>query len=207
MKVLMLNGSSNQYGCTYTALSEVGKILHENQIQHEIFQIGAAPVRDCIGCNQCTEIGCIFTDDKVNEFLAKAKEADAFVFGTPVYFSHPSGRILSFLDRAFYCGGEAFAFKPGAAVVSARRAGTSASLDVMNKYFEPYRMVTVGSTYWNGVHGFTPEDVYKDKEGVQTMRNLGRNMAWILMCIEIGKNAGFNPPDMERGCHTNFIGG
>lgn len=207
MKVLMLNGSSNLYGCTFTALSEVGKTLIENQIEYEIFQLGPSPIRDCIGCNQCSEKGCVFTDDKVNEFVLKAKEADAFVFGTPVYFFHPSGRILSFLDRAFYSGGKAFSFKPGAAIVSARRAGTSASLDVLNKYFEPYRMVTVGSTYWHEVHGLTPEDVYKDKEGMQTMRNLGRNIAWILKCIEAGKNAGFNPPEMERGCHTNFIEG
>lgn len=205
MKVLMLNGSCNQHGCTYIALNEVGKILQENSIDYEIFQIGTKPIRDCIGCNQCRSYGCIFTDDNVNDFIAKAKQADAFIFGTPVYFSHPSGRILSFLDRVFYAGGEAFAYKPVSAVVSARRAGTSASLDVMNKYFQPYRMVTVGSTYWNEVHGFTPQDVYKDKEGMQTMRNLARNMVWILNCIEAGKHAGFSAPVMERGSHTNFI--
>lgn len=205
MNVLMLNGSSNLSGCTYTALTEVGKVLQQNQIQYEIFQLGVAPIRDCIGCNRCTEASCVFTDDKVNGFLAKARHADAFVFGTPVYFEHPSGRILSFLDRAFYAGGEAFAFKPGAAVASARRAGTSVALDVMNKYFQGYRMVTVGSTYWNEVHGLSPEDVRADKEGLQTMRNLGRNMAWILRCIEAGKSAGINPPDMERASLTNFI--
>lgn len=207
MKVLMLNGSPDPYGCTYTALSEVGKILEENQISVEIFQLGASAVRDCIGCGRCTSEGCVFSDDGVNEFLTKAGHADAFVFGTPVYFAHPSGRILSFLDRAFYAGGEAFAFKPAAALASARRAGTSASLDVMNKYFAAYRMVTVGSTYWNGVHGSKAEDVYEDEEGMQTLRNLGRNMAWILNCIEAGRIAGFNPPSLERGFHTDFIQG
>ena len=201
----MLNGSPNLHGCTYTALSEIGKTLNENGVEYEIFQIGAGPIRDCIGCDKCRETGCIFTDDKANEFLAKAKEADAFVFGTPVYYSHPTGRILSFLDRVFFSGSKAFSFKPGAAVASARRAGTSSSLDVLNKYFQPCRMITVGSTYWNEVHGFTPEDVHRDKEGMQTMRNLGRNLSWILKCIEAGKKAGLNPPELERGSQTNFI--
>lgn len=202
----MLNGSSNQNGCTYTALREVGNALHDSHIEVELFQLGAGPIRDCIGCNRCTRVGCIFTADRVNEFIAKAREADGFIFGTPVYFSHPSGTILSFLDRAFYAGGEAFAYKVGAAVAVARRAGTSATLDAINKYFEAYRMITAGSTYWNGVHGLTPDEVYRDEEGMQTMRNLGRNMAWILRCVDIGRATGFKPPIMERGAHTNFIG-
>lgn len=205
MKVLMLNGSPNSHGCTFTALSEIGKVLKENMIDYEIFQIGAGPIRDCIGCHKCSEEGCIFKDDKANEFLSKAKEADGFIFGTPVYYAHPTGRILSFLDRVFFSGSRAFSFKPGAAIASARRAGTSASLDVMNKYFEPCRMIRVGSTYWNEVHGFKPEDVYKDEEGMQTMRNLGRNLAWILKCIEAGKAIGLNHPEMERKVQTNFI--
>lgn len=202
----MLNGSPHLYGCTYTALTEIGKILEENLIQYEIFQLGTSPIRDCIGCNKCTGNGCIFTDDKVNEFLAKANESDGFIFGTPVYYAHPTGRILSFLDRVFYSGSQAFSFKPAAGIVSARRAGTSASLDVMYKYLEPCRTIMVGSTYWNEVHGMTPEEVYKDKEGMQTMRNLGRNMAWIMKCLEIGKNVGLTPPFLEREHHTNFIG-
>mgnify|MGYP002540815869 CR=1 FL=1 len=135
MKVLMLNGSSKPNGNTFRSLVEVGEQLKKEGIDYEIFQTGAGPVRDCIGCGQCTEKGCIFTDDTVNEFVAKAKEADGFVFGTPVYYAHPSGRILSFLDRAFYSSSSAFSFKPAASVAVARRGGTTASFDVMNKYF------------------------------------------------------------------------
>ena len=151
MKVLMLNGSCNPKGCTYTALTEVGKTLTSAGIDYEIVQLGGGPVRDCIGCNQCSKNGCVFTDDGVNDFIAKARQADGFVFGTPVYYAHPSGRALSFLDRVFYAGGSAFAGKPGAAVASARRAGTTASLDALGKYFGISNMVTVGSTYWNMV--------------------------------------------------------
>lgn len=139
MKVLMLNGSAKPQGNTYRALYEVGEQLKKEGIDYEIFQIGAAPLRDCIGCGQCTEKGCVFDDDKVNEFVAKAKEADGLVFGTPVYYAHPSGRVQSFLDRVFYSSGRAFAFKPGASVAVARRGGTSASFDVMNKYLEYHR--------------------------------------------------------------------
>ena len=153
MKVLMLNGSAKPQGNTYRALYEVGEQLKKEGIDYEIFQIGAAPLRDCIGCGQCTEKGCVFDDDKVNEFVAKAKEADGLVFGTPVYYAHPSGRVQSFLDRVFYSSGRAFAFKPGASVAVARRGGTSASFDVMNKYFGISQMPVAGSTYWNLVHG------------------------------------------------------
>ena len=156
MKVLMLNGSAKPQGNTYRALYEVGEQLKKEGIDYEIFQIGAAPLRDCIGCGQCTEKGCVFDDDKVNEFVAKAKEADGLVFGTPVYYAHPSGRVQSFLDRVFYSSGRAFAFKPGASVAVARRGGTSASFDVMNKYFGISQMPVAGSTYWNLVHGRVP---------------------------------------------------
>ena len=155
----MLNGSPKANGNTYRALSEIGTQLKKEGIEYEIFQIGAGPVRDCIGCHQCTEQGCIFTDDQVNEFIAKAKEADGFVFGTPVYYAHPSGRILSFLDRVFYSSGRAFAFKPGASVAVARRGGTSASFDVLNKYFGISQMPVAGSTYWNLAHGAKPGEV------------------------------------------------
>lgn len=147
MKVLMLNGSANQNGTTYTALTEIGKVLEQEGVEYEIFQIGGGPVRDCIGCGQCSEKGCVFTDDKVNEFVALAKEADGFIFGTPVYYAHPSGRIQSFLDRVFYSSGRVFTYKPAAAVAVARRGGSSASLDVLNKYFGICQMPTVGSTY------------------------------------------------------------
>ena len=205
MKVLMLNGSCNPKGCTYTALTEVGKTLTSAGIDYEIVQLDGGPVRDCIGCNQCSKNGCVFTDDGVNDFIAKARQADGFVFGTPVYYAHPSGRVLSFLDRVFYAGGGAFAGKPGAAVASARRAGTTASLDALGKYFGISNMVTVGSTYWNMVHGNTPEEVRQDAEGMQTMRNLARNLLWMVQCIQAGKAAGLQPPQAESEARTNFI--
>ena len=205
MKVLMLNGSSKANGNTYHALEVAGRQLKADGIDYEIFQIGPAPVRDCIGCNRCTDEGCVFTDDGVNEFIAKAKEADGFIFGTPVYYAHPSGRILSFLDRAFYSSEDAFAFKPGAAVAIARRGGTTASFDAVNKYFGISNMPVVSSSYWNIAHGCTPGEVTQDAEGMQTMRNLARNMAWMLKCFEAGKASGVSLPAIERGSRTNFI--
>lgn len=205
MKVLMLNGSSKENGNTYNALLEIGKQLEKEGIDYEIFQIGGKPVRDCIGCGQCSEQGCVFTDDAVNEFVCKAKEADGFVFGTPVYYAHPSGRILSFLDRAFYSGSRYFAHKPGASVAVARRGGTSASFDVLNKYFGISQMPVAGSTYWNIAHGRVPGEVTQDEEGMQTMRNLARNMAWMIKCFDAGKKAGIDAPEAERDFRTNFI--
>ena len=154
---------------------------------------------------QCTDRGCVFTDDGVNTFIAKAREADGFVFGTPVYYAHPSGRILSFLDRVFYSSGEILAHKPGAAVAIARRAGTTASFDVLNKYFGISEMPDAGSTYWNIAHGRRPGEVSMDEEGLRTMRNLARNLAWMLKCFEAGKKAGIPGPETEEGPATNFI--
>lgn len=205
MKVLMLNGSSHINGTTMAALTEVGKALEEDGIEYEIFQIGGGPVADCLGCGQCTENGCIFSDDVVNAFVAKAKEADGYIFGTPVYYAHPSGRIQSFLDRVFYSSGKHFAHKPGASVAVARRGGTATTFDVLNKYFGITQMITVGSTYWNQVHGRNAEDAAKDLEGMQTMRNLGHNMAWVLKCLEAGKEKGLVPPTADRSNQTNFI--
>ena len=205
MKVLKLNGSSHINGTTMAALTEVGKALEEDGIEYEIFQIGGGPVADCLGCGQCTENGCIFSDDAVNAFVAKAKEADGYIFGTPVYFAHPSGRIQSFLDRVFYSSGKHFAHKPGASVAVARRGGTATTFDVLNKYFGITQMITVGSTYWNQVHGRNAEDAAKDLEGMQTMRNLGHNMAWVLKCLEAGKEKGLVPPTADRSNQTNFI--
>ena len=206
MKVLLLNGSSNLKGCTYTALEEIAKTLQEEGIDTEIFQIGAEPLRDCIGCGGCSKgNGCVFRDDCVNEFVEKAKEADGFVFGTPVYYAHPSGRIMSFLDRAFYSGGAAFRFKPGMAVASARRAGTTATLDVLQKYFSYHEMPVVSANYWNMVHGNTPAEVAQDEEGLQIMRSLGNNMAWLLKSLEAGKAAGIAVPQAEDKIKTNFI--
>ena len=205
MKVLLLNGSTRKDGCTYLALSEAAKALNEQGVETEIVQMGGGPVRDCIGCNGCAGKGqCVFGDDIVNEVIAKAKEADGFVFGSPVYYAHPSGQILSLLDRVFYAGVEGFLHKPAAVVVTARRAGTTASLDALNKYLLNAEMPIVSSTYWNMVFGPAPELVEQDKEGLQTMRNLGRNMAWLLGCIEAEQQQGCTPPQAERAHWTNF---
>ena len=209
MKVLLVNGSNRANGCTNRALEEVAKVLVENGVEYEIFQVGSAPIRDCIGCLQCaTKLKnntCIFNDDVVNQLIAKAAECDGFVFGTPVYYAHPSGRILSLLDRVFYAGSRVFRQKPAFAIASARRAGTTASLDVLNKYFTIAQMPIASSSYWNMVHGSKPEDVMQDKEGLQIMRNLGRNMAWILKCIEAGSKQGVGIPQNEYSEKTSFI--
>lgn len=207
MKVLMINGSSNVNGCTYTALSEVAKTLESEGIETEIIQLGSAPYRDCTGCGACRNNGgkCVFDDDIVNEIIEKAKKADGFVFGSPVYYAHPSGRLLSVLNRAFYAGSSAFRHKPGAAVVSARRGGTTASFDVINKYFTINAMPVISSTYWNMVHGNTADEVRQDAEGLQTMRNLGKNMAWVIKMIDEAKTSGIDIPEMERTFKTNFI--
>ena len=207
VKVLLLNGSSRPNGCTYTALREAADALECNGIETEILFLGNEPVRDCTACGTCGKQPgrCVFDDDIVNCVIEKAREADGFIFGTPVYYAHPSGRILSVLDRAFYAGKSAFAHKPAAAIASARRAGTTASLDVLQKYFTISQMPVVASTYWNMVHGHRPEDVRKDEEGLQTMRNLAANMAWLLKCIEAGKTAGIDAPQEESGARTNFI--
>ena len=205
MKVLMLNGSPKENGNTGTALKEIGKQLEKEGIEYEIVQLGGKSIRDCIGCGNCNENGCVFTDDAVNEFVAKAKEADGFVFGTPVYYAHPSGRILSFLDRVFYSSSYVFQFKPGASVAVARRGGTTASFDCLNKYFGISQMPVAGSTYWNNVHGTVPGEAQKDEEGLQTMRNLARNLAWMIKCIDAGKKSGIALPETERDYRTNFI--
>ena len=206
MKVLLVNGSPRAKGCTYTALTEVAKALESDGIKTEIFQVGAKPVRDCIACMKCRELKrCVFDDDVANALIEKAKSADGFVFGSPVYYAHPSGILLSVLDRAFYAGGYAFAGKPGASVVSARRGGTAASFDVVNKYFGICQMPVVSSSYWNMVYGKTPDEVRQDEEGMQTMRNLARNMAYMLKCIAAGREKGILPPENNVSVRTNFI--
>ena len=207
MKVLLLNGSSRPSGCTYTALREVAVSLEVAGIETEILFLGNEPVRDCTACGTCAKVPgkCVFDDDIVNRIIEKARGADGFIFGTPVYYAHPSGRILSVLDRVFYAGKSAFIHKPAAAIASARRAGTTATLDVLQKYFTISQMPVVTSTYWTMVHGKQPEDVLKDEEGLQTRRNLASNMVWMLRCIEAGKAAGIQPPQEEFGARTNFI--
>lgn len=207
MKVLLINGSPRPHGCTFTALSEVAAALNAEGIETEIIQTGTGAVRDCIACRKCRELRnrCVFDDDIVNRIIAEAENADGFIFGSPVYYAHPSGRIISLLNRIFYAGSAVFANKPGAAVVSARRAGTTASLDVLNKYFTISRMPIVSSRYWNMVHGNTPEEVRQDEEGMQIMKILGQNMAWLLKCIAAGRQVGIMPPEAEAVHMTNFI--
>lgn len=205
MKVLLLNGSPNQQGCTYTALEEVAKALQNDNIETEIFHIGTQPIRGCMGCKKCRDNGnrCIF-DDVVNKALDKVEQADGLVLGSPVYYASANGSFVAFLDRLFYAG-DCFAYKPGACVVSARRAGTTAALEQLVKYLTISHMPVVSAQYWPMVHGNTPAEVRQDEEGLQTMRMLGRNMAWLLRCLEAGKQAGILPPKGEEKVRTNFI--
>ena len=210
MKVLLINGSPKPKGCTYTALCQVEQELRAQGIETEILQAGAAPIRGCIGCGGCAKAGkhrCVFDDDVVNTAIAKAEEADGFVIGSPVHYAAASGAITSLMDRMCYAGGAALAFKPGAAVASCRRGGASATLDQLNKYFTILNMPVVASNYWNMVHGNTPEEVVQDEEGMQTMRQLGRNMAWLVKSISAGKEHGIPMPETEPKIRTNYIRG
>jgi len=196
MKVLLVNGSPNKDGCTFTALSEVASALKGEGVDSEIFHIGVKPVRGCTACGKCFEHRnnkCIFTDDVCNELSAKIAEADGLVVGSPVYYSGPNGALCALLDRVFYSASRNFKHKPAACVVSCRRGGASAAFDRLNKYFTISEMPVVSSQYWNAVHGHEADDVRKDLEGLQIMRTLGRNMAWLLKNIESG-NA---PPEPE----------
>ena len=206
MKVLLVNGSPHQFGCTYTALTEVEKTLHEEGVETEIFWLGNRPIGGCTGCRACSGLRrCVF-EDAVNVFAAKAMEADGFVFGTPVHYAAPSGSITSFMDRLFYSADRAaFTHKPAAAVVSARRGGTTAAFDQMNKYFTISQMPVVSSCYWNMVHGNAPEEVLQDAEGLYTMRVLARNMAYLLKCRAAADAAGVPLPTREKQQRTNFI--
>ena len=205
MKVLLINGSPHKEGCTYTALKEVANTLDENGIETEIMYLGVKPVAGCIACGNCSNTGKCFVDDKVNEVIEKLPEIDGIVVGSPVYYAGATGQITSFLDRLFFAGSGKFEGKLGAAVVSCRRGGASATFDRLNKYFTINCMPVVSSQYWNQVHGFTPDDVRKDLEGLQTMRTLGSHMAWLLKCIEIGRQNGIEKPERETPVMTNFI--
>ena len=200
MKVLLLNGSPHKNGCTNTALEKVAKTLNSQGIDTEIFYIGTDAIAPCRACGACKKLGRCVVNDKVNEFIEKAKEADGFIFGSPVHYASASGIITTFLDRAFYAGSanQVFRMKPGAIVVSARRAGTTATFDQLNKYFTITEMPVISSRYWNMVHGATPDDVLKDEEGMQIMRILGKNMAWYLKSMEAAKKAGILPPEKEE---------
>ncbi len=205
MKVLLVNGSPHRNGCTYTALQEVEKELNAAGVETEIFWIGTRPISGCLGCGQCLKTGRCFMDDPVNEFLEKATEADGFVFGSPVHYASISGALSSFMDRTFYGKGKIFRYKPAAGIVSCRRGGSTAAFDQLIKYFTISSMPVVSSKYWNMVHGNTPDEVRQDEEGMQVMRELGRNMAWMLKCFEAGRAAGIEPPKKEIPIKTNFI--
>lgn len=204
MKVLLLNGSPNANGCTYTALSEVAKTLEENGVSAEILHVGNMNIRGCISCGKCRELGkCVF-DDIVNVVGDKLREADGLVIGSPVYYASANGTLVSLLDRLFFSNRADLTMKVGAAVVSARRGGCSSTFDELNKYFTISGMPVASSQYWNSVHGFTADDVRKDLEGLQVMRALGRNMAFLIKSIALGKEQ-FGLPAKERRVATNFI--
>ena len=205
MKVLIINGSPRPRGNTKIALDEMVKIFDQEGIESEIVHIGNKDIRGCIACMSCkTKLGhCVF-DDCVNEFTSMAKDADGFIFGTPVYYAHPTGKIQSFMDRVFYSAKSAFVHKPAAVISSSRRAGSVTSMDVLNKHLSISEMPIVTSNYWNEVHGHTPSDVEQDREGLDTMYALGKNMAWMLKCIEAGKKAGIEVPQNTKRT-TNFI--
>ena len=204
-KILLTNGSPNEKGCTYTALCEIADTLAKNDVESELLYLGKKPVAGCIACGKCFQTGrCVF-DDKVNEVLEKLDEYDGMVVGSPVYYAGPTGQLCAFLDRLFFCSERRMAGKLGAAVVSCRRGGASAAFDRLNKYFTICNMTVVGSQYWNQVHGFTPEDVRKDEEGLQTMCTLAQNMAWLLKNKNAGKEQGIPVPVYEARISTNFI--
>ncbi len=205
MKVLLVNGSPHEYGCTAAALKEVAEALEGEGIGAENFWIGNKPLGGCIGCGGCRKAGkCVF-GGPVAEFTEMCGEYDGFVFGSPVHYAAMGGSMTGFMDRVFYSAGGKLRGKPAAGVVSARRGGTTAALDQLNKYFYINGMPIATSQYWPMVHGNTPEEVAQDLEGLQIMRHLGRNLAWLIKCIEAGKAAGIHVPALEPRVNTNFI--
>lgn len=206
MKVLLINGGPHQDGCTNVALEEIEKVLKMNEIETELIWLGNRPIGGCIGCNYClSHDNRCFMEDSVNAFLDKVEETDGFVFGSPVHFAAASGALTSFLDRAFYGRGSLFAGKLYASVVSCRRGGASSAFDQLNKYALMSNMYVVGSSYWNQIHGTNKEEAKQDLEGLQTMRNLGENMAYLLKCMENAKQNGIDKPVYEKKIKTNFI--
>ena len=205
MKVLLVNGSPNEKGCTYTGLMEIARVLKDEGVDSEIFWIGKDAIAGCTGCGACSKTGLCVFEDSVNVFLEKAQTADGFVFGTPVHFASAGGAITAFMDRAFCGKTSIYLGKPAAAIASCRRGGASAALDQLDKYFPISGMPMVPSQYWNMIHGSKPEDVQKDEEGMQTMRTLARNMAWMLKCFEAGKEVGVLYPERETPIKTNYI--
>ena len=206
MKVLLVNGSPHEKGSTFFALTEVANTLEELGIDTEIYHIGTKPISGCLGCYSCQKTGKCIVNDVVNDFIKMADKADGFIFGSPVHYAALSGSLTSFCDRVFFASSsEVFAYKPAAGIICARRGGTTAAFDQINKYFTIRSMPVVSSQYWNMVHGSNAEDVKQDLEGLQTMRTLGRNMAWLLRSLEAGRNAGIELPEKEPRIATNFI--
>lgn len=208
MKVLMINGSPHKNGCTYTALNIIAEELKAQGVGSEIVWLGNGPVRGCIGCGGCKKSGkdrCIFGDDGVADIAEKCKTADGYIFGAPVHYASPNGATVAALDRIFYSAGKYMQFKPAASIVSARRAGTTASYDVLNKYIGINNMLMVPASYWNMVHGNTPEEVMQDKEGVSVMRGIGSNMAWLLKLLAAHKGGELEKPVVVPKERTNFI--
>ncbi len=203
MKVILINGSPHENGSTRAALDDIIEELQDNRIETKLYWVGMKAVHGCIACGKCAETGyCVFGDDPANACIDRIKAADGVVIGSPVYYAAPNGALCAMLDRVFYAGGRGFAYKPAAAVVSCRRGGSTAAFDRLNKYFTISNMPVVSSQYWNMVHGNTPEQVKQDLEGLQIMRTLGKNMAWLLKCIE---KAALPPPEAEPHLWTNFI--
>ena len=205
-KVLLLNGSPHLHGCTATALDEMIAVFREEGLETELIQVGSKNIRGCVNCDRCQELGRCAFDDLVNETAPKLAEAAGLVIGSPVYFASPNGTILSFLDRLFYSTSFSKHMKVGAAVVSCRRGGNTASFDVLNKYFTISGMAVASSTYWNQVHGHTAADVRKDLEGLQTMRNLARNMAFMIRAIADARQK-YGLPPVEHSSFTSFPDG
>lgn len=206
MKVLMLNGSPNKNGCTSVALKTIAEELKAQGIESEIIWLGNGLVRGCIGCGGCKNgNGCVFNDDQINAIGEKLKTADGYIFGAPVHYASPNGAMISAMDRLFYAYGKHMQLKPAASVVSARRAGTTASYDVLNKYIGINNMIHVPSTYWNMVHGSKPEEVYEDKEGLCIMRAIASNMAWLLKLLQNAKGTELEKPVIVPKEKTNFI--
>jgi multimeric flavodoxin WrbA len=205
MKVLLINGSPHEKGCTATALDEVAKILYEEGIETETVWLGTRPISGCLACGKCKTLKCCVLPDIVNEVAKKLDECQGIIVGSPTYYSGPSGQLCAFLDRLFHSASAKLRGKAGACVVSCRRGGASASFERLNQYFLMTNMFVIGSQYWNQVHGNTPEEVRKDLEGLQTMRTLAHNMAYFLKCQEAGEKAGIQRDNSEAKVHTNFI--
>ncbi len=205
MKVLLINGSPREHGCTYTALMEAKSVFEKNGVETELVWVGKGLVAGCTACGACGKTGLCVYEDAVNDIIRHMDEIDGILVGSPVYYAGISGQITSFLDRLFYAGSRHVKGKPAAAIVSCRRGGASAAFEIINKYFMMTNMPVVTSQYWNQVHGNTPEEVKQDLEGLQTVRVLAQNMTWLMQCIEAGKAAGVAYPEYEPKERTNFI--